>query len=207
MLGIVVLSFLLAVYYYPLLPDKVASHWNIEGEVDGYLDKFWGISLFPILSVFLFLLFIGIPRIDPLKQNIEKFKVHYERFITIIMVFFLYIFILFLLANTGMSIDLGRFMMPALGVLFFYAGVLIQHAERNWFIGIRTPWTMSSEKVWKKTHKRGAVLFKLSGLIMFLGFFLQGIIILYVVLAPILLSVVYLFAYSYFEYQKVKGKK
>ncbi|HYA86765.1 MAG TPA: DUF1648 domain-containing protein, partial [Nitrospirota bacterium] len=71
--GIVIISFVVGIYIYPQLPDTIASHWNAQGQVNGYISKFWGLFLFPIISVGLVLLFVAIPRIDPLKANIEKF--------------------------------------------------------------------------------------------------------------------------------------
>jgi len=66
---------------------------------------------------------------------------------------------------------MGQMMVPALGILFYYCGILIENAKRNWFIGIRTPWTLSNEKVWERTHKIGGKLFKIAGLIAFLWYF------------------------------------
>jgi uncharacterized membrane protein len=87
--------------------------------------------------------------------------------------------------------------------LFYYLGILVENAKQNWFIGIRTPWTLSSEKVWNKTHKIGGKLFKVAGLIAFAGILFQDYAI-YFVLVPVILIAVYLVIYSYFEYQKSK---
>ena len=88
-----------------------------------------------------------------------------------------------------------------LGLLFFYSGVLCENARRNWFIGIRTPWTLSSEKVWKKTHEIGGKLFKVAGMITLVGTFFPGYA-LFFVLVPALSVVTYVIIYSYVEYQK-----
>ncbi|MDP2741185.1 MAG: DUF1648 domain-containing protein, partial [bacterium] len=70
---IIAASFLISFYLYPAAPDKMASHWNIAGEVDGYMSKFWGLFLMPIISLVMFLLFTIIPKIDPMKENVQKF--------------------------------------------------------------------------------------------------------------------------------------
>jgi len=80
-LGIILLSFLLGVYLYPQMPEKMASHWDFQGQVDGYMPRFWGLFLMPFISSGLFLLFVLIPKIDPLKANIKKFRSHFDRFI------------------------------------------------------------------------------------------------------------------------------
>jgi len=71
--SIILVSFIISIYFYPHMPEKIASHWNAQGQVDGYISKFWGLFLIPFVLVGLALLFIAIPRIDPLKANIEKF--------------------------------------------------------------------------------------------------------------------------------------
>ena len=88
-----------------------------------------------------------------------------------------------------------------LGLLFYYTGILLEHAERNWFIGIRTPWTLSSERVWKKTHKRGGILFKISGIIAAFSIFFQAYAF-YFTIIPILLVALYTIVYSYYEYER-----
>ena len=89
----------------------------------------------------------------------------------------------------------------ALGLLFFYAGILCENAKRNWFVGIRTPWTLSNDRVWDRTHQIGGKLFKLAGVITFLGVFFQNYAVFFI-LAPVLVVTVYTVVYSYVEYQK-----
>jgi len=89
---LILISFGLGAYFFPQMPDKMASHWNIKGEADGYMSKFWGLFLMPIISLGLFLPFLLISKIDPLKANIEKFREYFDGFIVLIMVFlFLYL--------------------------------------------------------------------------------------------------------------------
>jgi uncharacterized membrane protein len=205
-LAIILLSFIIGIAVYPYVPAKLASHWNSQGLVDGYMPRSWAIFIMPILSIVIFLLFVLIPKIDPLKANIEKFRKYYDIFIVMIALFLLYIYLLTIFWNLGIRFDMIRLMMPALGLLFFYAGVLISNSKRNWSIGIRTPWTLSSEKVWTKTHQVGGKLFKIAGLITFLGvIFPQHAI--WLVLLPIILAASYSVIYSYNEYKKeMKGK-
>jgi len=142
----------------------MASHWNARGEVDGYTSKFWGLFLMPLILVGLGALFIAIPRIDPLKANIEKFRGYYDGLIIIFVIFMLAIHAQGILWNLGIEINPNVIFPICLGPVFFYTGVLCENAKRNWFIGIRTPWTLSSERVWDKTHKIGGRLFKIAGI-------------------------------------------
>jgi len=201
--SIIVVSFLIGAYFYPQMPDQLASHWNISGEVDGYISKFWGLFLMPIISLLMLLLFIAIPYIDPLKENIEKFRKYYDGFIVLIILFLFFIYLLTILWNLGWRFNMGVILSPALGILFFYCGILIENAKRNWFIGIRTPWTLSSDEVWDKTHKLGGKLFKISGIIAILGIFFSEYLFFFI-LIPVILSVIYTTIFSYFEFQKVR---
>lgn len=206
-IAIILASFVIGIYFYPLMPERIASHWNSRGEVDSYMPKFWGLFLMPFTSAGLFLLFVLIPRIDPLKANIAQFRKYFDAFIVLIMLFMFYIFLLTIFWNLGERFDMFQFMVPAFGVLFYYCGVLIENSKRNWFIGIRTPWTLSSETVWDKTHKVGGKLFKASGIIALIGILFQPFAIWFV-LVPVIAVSIYTVFYSYFEYQKeTKGKK
>jgi uncharacterized membrane protein len=200
-LGIILLSFILSAYFYPQMPEQVASHWNAQGQVDGYMSKSWGLFFIPFVLVGLALLFLAIPRIDPLKVNIEAFRKYYDGFVILFFVFMLAIHFQVILWNIGLQISPNVVMPIALGLLFFYAGILCENAKRNWFVGIRTPWTLSSDRVWDKTHQIGGKLFKVAGVITFLGVFFQNYALFFIV-APVLVVVVYTVVYSYVEYQK-----
>ncbi len=200
---IIAVSFGIGIYFYPQLPETVASHWNSQGQVNGYMGRFWGAFLMPIISLAMFLLFIFIPRMDPMKENIQKFRKYFDGLIVLIMVFMLYVYVLSIMWNLGITFDLGRLMVPAFGLLFFYMGVLMEKAQRNWFIGIRTPWTLSSDEVWDKTHRLGGKLFKISGIVVLLGiiFPLQAV---YFMVVSVSVAAVIPFVYSYFQYKKWK---
>ncbi len=200
-IGIILLSFAISIYFYPLMPDRIASHWNAKGEVDGYMSKFWGLFLMPLISTGLFFLFVLIPKIDPLKANIGQFRKFYDDFVVLVVFFLFYIYLLTIFWNNGFRFNIIQFLAPAFGILFYYTGILLENAKRNWFIGIRTPWTLSDEKVWEKTHKIGGKLFKIVGIISLFGIFFQNYAIIFI-LAPVVLVVIYTFIYSYLEYQK-----
>ncbi len=200
-LGIILLSLIISIYFYPQMPEKIASHWNSQGQVDGYMSKFWGLFLMPFILVGLALLFVAIPRIDPLKANIEKFRKYYDGFIILFSIYMLSIQFHVILWNIGIEISPNVILPIGLGPLFFYIGILCENAKRNWSIGIRTPWTLSNDAVWNKTHKIGGKLFKIVGVVAFLGIFFQKYAVFFI-LVPAILVVVYTIIYSYFEYQK-----
>ena len=171
--GMALLFFIIGIYLYPQMPERMASHWNIHGEVDGYISKFWGVFLLPFIFTALALLFVAIPRIDPLKANIEKFRKYYDGFIILFSIFWFSIYIQTILWNIGIQISPTIVFPVGFSFLFFYIGILCENAKRNWFIGIRTPWTLSNEKVWEKTHRNGGQMFKIAGLVALLGVLFQ----------------------------------
>jgi uncharacterized membrane protein len=203
-LFMVAMSFVAGYFLYPQLPEKMASHWNVQGEVDGYVSRFWGAFLMPIIALVMFLIFSFIPRIDPMKENIEKFRNYFDGFIILIVLFLFYIYALTIFWNFEYIFDIGQVLAPAFAILFYFSGILISKAKRNWFIGIRTPWTMTNDIVWDKTHKLGAILFKISGAICLFGLLLPAYAFAFV-LAPVILFSIYLIIYSYLEYRKVAG--
>lgn len=199
-------SFLSSAYFYNLLPDRVASHWNAQGQVDGTMPKGFSLFFTPAVLLILIVFLAVMPRVDPLKKNIEKFRGDYDRFIVLFAAFLVYVHLLTITWNLGYHFEMGAALSPALGVLFYYVGVLVEKSRRNWFIGIRTPWTLSSDNVWKKTHEVGGKLFKISGAIATLGVFFPGYM-LYFVLVPVLAVAAYLVVYSYLEYKKENERK
>jgi uncharacterized membrane protein len=160
------LLFLVSWIIYPMLPDPVASHWGANGEVNGYMSSFLGAFLIPLMTLGLFLLFVAIPNIDPLKANIATFRDTYNIFIPLFILYMAYIHALTLAWNLGYdNFDMGQAILPAMSLLFIFLGVLLGKAKRNFFIGIRTPWTLSSDTVWAKTHQLGSKMFIGAGIL------------------------------------------
>lgn len=198
-------SFLLSSFAYPHLPELMASHWNAAGEVDGYLPKFWGAFLVPLIMLGFLLLFIAIPRIDPLKDNIMRFIAYYKGFVLVLLIFMLCVHIQVTFWNLGFTVSPNIIIPLGIGFLFIYIGVMLSKTKRNWFIGIRTPWTLSSDVVWDKTHRIGGRLFIAAGIISLAGVLLLNYAYLFILL-PLLAAVFYTIVYSYFAYQKESKK-
>ena len=187
---------------YNRLPDQMASHWNTANQVDGYMTRFWGAFLMPVVSAAMLLMFLVIPQIDPLKANIAKFREYFNAFITLMVVFMVYVHVLTMLWNLGYDqFNMGAAMLPAMGLLFIFAGVMMRKAKRNFFIGIRTPWTLSSDRVWDETHRIGSTLFIISGILALLGAFFANYAVWFI-LVPVLASTLFLLVYSYVLYQR-----
>lgn len=201
---VIALTLAITALAYPALPDRIPSHWNIEGEVDGYLPAPWGVLIVPLVMVSLTALLFLLPRLDPLRENYPKFRRYYDGFILVFAAYLLVVQLQILLAGLGYPVSPTLLFPVVIGGLFVYLGFLVEHAEQNWFVGIRTPWTLSSERVWKKTHARGGLLFKLAGVVAIAGV-LFGRYAVWFVLVPVLAVSVYLVVYSYLEFRRGEG--
>ncbi len=200
---LIVLATLVGIALWPRLPDPMASHWDTNDQVNGYMSKFWGVFLMPLMTAGLVLFFLAIPKIDPLRANIAAFRDVFNLFIVLFTGFMVYIYILTLLWNLGYTgFNMSEAMLPALGVLFFFTGYLMRKAKRNFFIGIRTPWTLSSDRVWDETHRVGSVLFMIAGVLAFLGSFIGGVTAVWFILVPTMASALVTLVYSYVLYQR-----
>ncbi len=185
------------------LPNQMASHWNANDQVNGYISRFWGVFLLPLITLGMFLLFLVVPSIDPLKANIAQFRKAFNLFIGLIVAFMIYLYGLTLAWNLGYTnFKMSGTMLPAIGLLFIFIGFMLRQAKRNFFIGIRTPWTLSSDNVWNETHRVGAVLFMISGVLAFIGGFFGGTTAFWMMLVPIIGSTIFLLVYSYVLYQR-----
>jgi len=186
---------------YPSMPDVVASHWNAAGEVNGTMPKFWGLLLIPLLMAVFSALFLVLPRIDPLRENYIKFQNYYDGFILVFAAFLCVIQLQIILWGMGIPLSPNLTLPVMIGILFIYIGFMLEHAEPNWFVGIRTPWTMSSVSVWKKTHAISAKLFKIAGVVCMIGI-LAGTSAWVFILVPAVAAAAAAVVYSYYAFRK-----
>jgi len=202
--SILILSSLLAgVLLWNRLPDPVASHWNMNDQVDGYMSRFWGVFMVPLMALGLLLLFLVIPSIDPLKANIARFRPVFNLFVAFITAFMVYLHGLTLAWNLGYhGFRMSTAMLPLMGILIMLAGYLMRTSKRNFFIGIRTPWTLSSDRVWDETHRLGAMLYMATGVLAILGSFFGGPVAFWMLMVPLIGSSLFLVVYSYVLYQR-----
>jgi len=184
------------------LPEQMASHWDANDQVNGYISKFWGVFLMPLITLGMLVLFLVLPNIDPLKANIAQFRESFNLFIVLIVTFMLYAHGLTLAWSLGyQDFKMSAAMLPFLGVLFIAVGWMLRKAKRNFFIGIRTPWTLSSDTVWDKTHQIGSVLFMASGALAIVGGFFGGTTAFWLMFIPLIGSSLFLVVYSYILYR------
>ncbi len=200
-LAMIALAVIAGLIFWNQLPEQMASHWGADDQVNGYMPKFWGVFLMPIITLVMFALFLLIPNIDPLKANVAQFRETFNLFILFIVMFLLYIHGLTLAWSLGYtSFKMSSAMLPVMGLLFIFVGYLLRRSKRNFFIGIRTPWTLSSDTVWDKTHQLGSTLFMLSGTLAIIGSFVGGTAAFLLIFIPLIASVLATVVYSYILY-------
>lgn len=201
-LSLVAIALVAGVVLWRQLPDQMASHWNANDEVDGYMSKSKGVFLMPLITLGMLGLFLALPSMDPLKANIAEFRGTFNLFIVFISVFMLYIHALTLAWGLGyQNFKMSAAMLPLLGMLFIFIGYMLRQAKRNFFIGIRTPWTLSSDSVWDKTHRLGSVLFMASGVLSIVGGLFGGATAIWLIFIPLIGSTLALVVYSYLLYR------
>jgi uncharacterized membrane protein len=199
---LIVASTLAGILLWNQLPDPMASHWGANDQVNGTMSKFWGVFLMPIITLAMLIMFLVIPAIDPLKANIATFRDYFNTFIALIVAFMVYVYGLTLAWNLGYtSFRMSTTMLPAMGLLFIFVGIMVGKAKRNYFIGIRTPWTLSNDKVWDETHRVGGKLFIASGVLALLGAFFPDYAIWFIMI-PVLGTALFTVIYSYVVFQR-----
>jgi uncharacterized membrane protein len=171
--GLVVaaLAAAVSVWAYPHLPNTVVTHWNLHGAPDGYSSRFWAVALMPLVMLGLTGVFAVLPKMDPRRENYAKFLDSYWLIANAILVFMGVAHVLILANGLGYSVQIDRLLPLGIGLLFAFLGNYLTRIEPNWFIGIRTPWTLSSDTVWRKTHRTGGWLFVIGGIVIAAGAF------------------------------------
>lgn len=151
------------VFVWSSLPEEMVVRWDVAGEPDGTLSRPIAAVSMPMVTLFVFGLFVLLPRIDPLGGNIERFRGHYNGFFLVLAGMLAAIHGAILAENLGYEVGMSGVVLVLSGFVIGYSGLLLRVAEPNWFVGIRTPWTLSSDSVWYETHRVGSVLFAVAG--------------------------------------------
>lgn len=202
--ALVILVFLVGISFYPHLPENVPSHWNAQGEIDSWSTKNFAVFFLPGITLGLYLLMTFLPLIDPLRRNYQKFALPYFYFRTIFVIFFVLLYLFTLMSSLGLKLNINYFIVPVISLLFIFIGFFLPKIKKNYFVGIRTPWTIHSEEVWDKTHQFSGKLFLMAGLISLLSIFILKYSF-FIFISAILLAALISVAYSYFAFRKIGG--
>ncbi len=201
---ILLLPFIYSIIIWNKIPDKVPTHFDIKGQPDDYSGKTFALLLMPVMNIIIYFILFIVPRIDPRKKNYAAFGSSYQNIRMLIHLFFVGMFI-FITQTTsgGQPLKLNAFLS---GLLLFFAllGNYMRTVRSNFFVGIRTPWTLSNDIVWRKTHELGGKIWFYSGIVLaIIIFFLPQTAAVIVMFCGIFLMVIIPVVYSYVEYRKI----
>jgi uncharacterized membrane protein len=192
-----------AFFVYPYLPDLIPTHWGISGQIDAYSDKSM-VFLISFLPLALMALFTVIPRIDPKKKSYQLHGKAYE-IVVISMIFFMSaLYFITTAVALGYNLPVDTFVKLGVALLFIIMGNVLGQVRHNYFFGIRTPWTLANEVVWRKTHRVGAYGFVIAGIFALFSAFLKGMLSFILMFIPLMVLVFYLFIYSYVVFKKIE---
>lgn len=205
-LAIVVLTFVLSLYFYPSLPDRVPSHWNAKGQIDGYSGKFFGGFGIPLINLGLYFLFIILPYLDPKKANYAKFPSAYKAIRYTVHIFFACLQGVILMVSLGHPVNVGMFAYLGASLLFVMIGNVMGKFKHNYFVGIKTPWTLSNEEVWVKTHRMAGPLWVVGGILSAIFAIIgDGIMIIPFIIIVSVIAIVPII-YSYIIFSKLNKR-
>lgn len=150
---------------YPSLPERVPSHWNLRGEVDAYGSRLWAAFGPPLLGAAVYFLMLVAPLVDPRRENYARFAGTYRLVRLAIVSFLVGLHAIVLLAGTGRPVNVAFTMQVGVSLLFILLGNVMGQVRHNYFVGIRTPWTLASEAVWVRTHRAAARAWVAAGVV------------------------------------------
>lgn len=206
LIGIVLLPFVYLYIVWNKLPQKVPLHWNMKGEIDRYGDKSELILIPVLLPLLIYGLFWIIPKIDP-KGKIKNMGNKYDMLKTVLTVFMSALSMIIIYASMNESLYNPNYIVLLIGLLFLILGNFFKTIRANYFIGIKTPWTLENETVWKETHKLAGKLWFAGGLIIVFGslllekkanFTLFTVITIIITVIPV--------GYSYVKFKSLSDK-
>lgn len=195
--ALILATLIFSVAVYSRLPERMAIHWNAAGQPDGYGSRAYATFLLPGVILALWGLLLVLPRIDPRKENIEKFRGTYDILVVATVAVMCALQVGILGSALGWPISIGRLAPISIGALFIVLGILLPRFQSNFFIGIRTPWTLSSDSVWQRTHRVGGYGMVLIGILLALAGVAGAAFWLKTAIAGSLVLVLAILVYSY----------
>lgn len=200
---LVIIAAIASVLAYPNMSEQVPTHWNAAGEVDGYSGKLTAVLIGPLGALFMWGIMLLIPVISPKGFRTTEFSGVLNIIQVVLVAFMIAIGGMIIAAGFGHEPSVNRIVPVAIGVLLIVLGNYMGKIRKNFFIGIRTPWTLASDEVWAKTHRLGGYLFVAAGVAIvamtLFGFGIEAI--LFTTIPAALIPVVY----SFIAYRRIEG--
>jgi uncharacterized membrane protein len=178
---------------YPRLPSSLATHWNLHNQPNGYSPKWTLFLVGPGLMAFMMLLMYVLPWLSPKNFEVDSFRSTYLQIMLMLVCMMAYLYAVTLWAGLGHAVDVGRAIVGGICLIFALLGNLMGKVRRNFYIGVRTPWSLASERVWNATHRVAAKTLVAGGLLglALTAAGLDGLSVLVVILAAAIVPIVY----------------
>ena len=188
---------------YPLLPQQLPIHWNLNGQIDGYASKnFFSAFLIPMIATIVYVLMLFAPYFDPKKEKYVLFEKSYSLFRYAFVIFMILMGTFVTMVALGIKIPIGKVIPAGIGILFIIMGNMFGKIRQNWVFGIKFPWTLSSEQVWNRTHRFAGRFVVIIGVLLLISTLFNPQLTLAVLLAGIGFMVFGTAIYSYRLYRK-----
>ncbi|ADF37944.1 SdpI family protein [Priestia megaterium] len=201
-LGITLLTLVAWLIALPHLPATMPIHWGANGEADGFATKINAMILTVGIMVLIYFIIAFVPRIDPRKENYKYFSKTYNILLNAVLLLFFFVNMSTILQGLGYNVPMSYIAPIMAGLVFIIIGNYLQRVRSNYFMGIRTPWTLSNENVWKKTHRLSGKIFFIGGLLILISAFLPDGYKSVIMWGSIVLCVAIPYLYSYLAYKK-----
>jgi uncharacterized membrane protein len=203
---LVAIAAIASIIVYPKLPDRVPTHFDIRGNPNAYGPRWVPTVIFPVMILLLWGLMRGLPKIDPRRANYAKMQDTWDTLVNVVLTMVTALHLLILAGTAGSHVPFVRFIPAVVGVAFIAIGNILPRAKPNWWFGIRTPWTLSNDRVWERTHRVGGYVMMATGLLAIVSAFLAtdiAFVAFGVIAAAMALG---LMAYSYFAWKQETAK-
>ncbi|MEB4857021.1 SdpI family protein [Priestia megaterium] len=201
-LSITLLTLVAWIIALPHLPATMPIHWGANGEADGFATKINAMILTVGIMVLIYFVIAFVPRIDPRKENYKYFSKTYNILLNAVLLLFFFVNMSTILQGLGYNVPMSYIAPIMAGLVFIIIGNYLQRVRSNYFMGIRTPWTLSNENVWKKTHRLSGKIFFIGGLLILISAFLPDGYKSIIMWGSIVLCVAIPYLYSYVAYKK-----
>ena len=198
------INFVIGFLAYPHLPDKVPMHWNLAGEVDGWGTAWQGAFMLPLIVTGVFLLLVLLPKIDPKRKNYANMGKAYTTIVLVLIIFFTVIYLGTLGTSLGYLENIPNLVQLGIGALFIILGNYMGKLKHNYFMGIRTPWTLASEEVWYRTHRMAGPFWVIGGLLCMLSSLFAGEVFFKAMLVIVFVLVAIPTVYSFIIFKKLE---
>lgn len=202
----IIICLVFSFYFYANFPEIIATHWNFRGEVDGWSGKAFGAFFLPTLVLVAYLMMLAFPHFDPKKERYSEFSKPYAIFRSMLIGVLALLYLVTSFYNLGYDLNVAAITAATVGLTMIVIGNYLGKIKKNWFVGVRTPWTLSSENVWNKTHRLSGKLFIVWGIIIIIAPWLPPLLAAILFILGIIMILGGSTVYSYLLFKKEKNE-